>query len=371
MATASKSRMARTVSRKAVKPRLKNYVCIAIDSSGSMDHLRQQVVDTFNNLVRTAHANDQDTYISLVTFDGTATLKLMPAQAGNVREIGLGDYRPNGWTALWDGTGLAIETLEGMADADAPNVSHLVIVITDGGENQSRKYNASRLNDKIARLHETDRWTITFQVPPGMGVRFANQFGIPQGNVCEWEATQKGWAESEEKTSGGLTNFFGARSAGLCSVKNFYAPVTTDLSAAANAIKRQLVDVSSRYKVWTVGKESSVKDFVELKTRKPYVIGSTFYQLMKKEKIQPAKQILVAEKIGTKVFGGADAREVIGLPIDGKTHAQVTPGNHADYDVFVQSTSVNRILPRGTKVLFDTLRTTSLPPTWEATKKVA
>jgi hypothetical protein len=40
---------------------------------------------------------------------------------------------------------------------------------------------------------------------------------------------------------------------------------------------------------------------------------------------------------------------MIGLPAN--ADAKVEPGNHANYDIFVQSTSVNRKLPRGTKLI--------------------
>jgi hypothetical protein len=49
------------------------------------------------------------------------------------------------------------------------------------------------------------------------------------------------------------------------------------------------------------------------------------------------------------VYMGEDARRMLGLPTSGV--AKVRPGNHSSFDVFVQSTSLNRKLVRGTKLL--------------------
>jgi len=101
-------------------------------------------------------------------------------------------------------------------------------------------------------------------------------------------------------------------------------------------------------------KEEVIKDFVEKKTRRPYVIGTAYYQLMKTEKVQAGKGVILVEKGKPQVWAGQAARAMIGLPAG--SDAKVEPGNHANYDIYVQSTSVNRKLPRGTKlIVVDTL----------------
>lgn len=86
-----------------------------------------------------------------------------------------------------------------------------------------------------------------------------------------------------------------------------------------------------------------------LTTSGPYVKGCAFYQLTKPELVQKHKDLMVKEKTGRVLYGGQEVRKVLGLPEfqDGK----VTPGNHANYDVFVQSTANNRKLVRGTTVM--------------------
>jgi len=51
------------------------------------------------------------------------------------------------------------------------------------------------------------------------------------------------------------------------------------------------------------------------------------------------------------MFNGDKAREIAGIPV-GET-ARVSPENLSDYNVFVQSTSYNRVLKAGTKFLYE------------------
>jgi hypothetical protein len=250
-----------------------------------------------------------------------------------------------------------------------------VITITDGEENNSTPSSAvaaARVKALLFETQATDRWTFAFQLPFGQRDKFAAQYGVPKDNILEWAATDKGvevarqsLAASAQVTNSSMGQYFGARSMGMMSVKKFY-DTTTDLSqVTATAVKTKLDDISDRFKSYEVPKELPIKDFVEEKTKKEYVVGSTYYQLMKVEKVQPNKQILIQEKGKKAVWGGRDARHLIGLK-DGET-ARLRPGNHANYDIFVQSTSVNRKLPRGTKVLVDITQKTPLEPTWDHT----
>jgi hypothetical protein len=80
-----------------------------------------------------------------------------------------------------------------------------------------------------------------------------------------------------------------------------------------------------------------------------YAIGHGYYQLTKTETIQPRKQIVIREKQTNKVYGGDAARDILGLPRG--TAIRVKPNANPSYDVFVQSTSVNRKVLKGTDLI--------------------
>jgi hypothetical protein len=348
---------------KAKKP--KTYVAVVLDRSGSMDSIRAQTVKAFNDIVRTVRdrADEQEVAVTLVTFSNRSRFEFLNADPRTLKELTVDDFRCDGMTALLDAVGETTEKLKDVKDADDDNVSFLVLVVTDGDENMSSRFRQpGKLADLMRECQATDRWSFAFNVPPGRKDSFVRQFGIPSDNVREWEGNARGMEETSRATTTGLSNYFAARSKGTRSVASFY--VTADMSKVkAKDVKAKLDDISDRFKPFTVDRETPIREFVEKKTGKEYVIGSTFYQLTKTEKVQPQKNVLVQEKGKAAVWGGAEARDLIGLPRG--VEAKVTPGNLAAFDVFVQSTSPNRLLVRGTRVLVDTKKKKGDKPTWD------
>jgi len=160
------------------------------------------------------------------------------------------------------------------------------------------------------------------------------------------------------QTAAGLDNFFAARTAGKRSVRSFF----TDLSSVTRGdIQRNLTNVTGAYKKAVVtgvdctsldqhGNDTAIiQDFCN-KHFGEYAIGNAYYELMKKEKVQDHKQVVIEDRATGKMYGGPQARQMLGLPSLGMV--VVTPGDHGQYRIFVKSTSVNRKLVKGTEVLY-------------------
>lgn len=228
------------------------------------------------------------------------------------------------------------------------DVSFLVMVVTDGQENASIKWDAHSLAAKICNLQATDRWTFVFRVPRGYRLALA-RLGIPEGNILEWDQTERGVAAATVATEQAFTQYYSARSRGETMTKSFY---TTDLSnVKSSTVKAKLVDISKDVQFFNVTDTDQIKPFIEQKTGRGYVAGTAFYQLTKKEsEVQDYKQIALREKKSGKVYTGVEARNLLGLPHNGTV--MVAPGNHGMYDLFIESTSVNRKLLPGTQVLY-------------------
>lgn len=299
-------------------------VGLVVDESGSMVPFTKQVIEQFtkqyNDIPR---GND----VQILTFS---------EQVRSVRALTSSTYRPRGGTALWDAVDRAI------SDADDGSTPVLIIVLTDGEENQSVHTSASELSRRIRRLQATDRFTFAFMVPRGYKRALVNQLGIPEGNVTEWEQTDDGFNQVLGATSAATASYFTARSAGRKSVSTFYS----DASQVKPADIRQLTRLSNTA-VLTVPREMEIRTFIEDQGH-VYVPGRAAYQLTKPELVQADKSLFIMEKGKAGVYSG-DVRGLLGLP---DTDIKVVPGNHANFDIFVQSKSVNRKLVRGTKLLY-------------------
>jgi hypothetical protein len=139
-------------------------------------------------------------------------------------------------------------------------------------------------------------------------------------------------------------SFMQARRAGVRGTKQLFSITTPSLAE----VKVNLIPIKGKdFDLYNVGPEKCrIDEFVAESSGEPYRKGSAFYQLTKRETIQASKQIAIRGAKG--VYTGAAARQLLGLP---DYEVKVDPAHHKDYDVFVQSTSVNRNLMPNTQVL--------------------
>jgi hypothetical protein len=364
-----------STSQKKSKPKknIVNHIALVIDKSSSMSGLQSAVIENFGRLIDTISESQkqygQRTDVTQIVFGDHPTINFVGVNPENVQKLNVHTYSPYGSTALLDAVDEAVVEMKKHAahDNTDDDVSFLIIALTDGEENKSSRFGWS-VQDKACNFSKMlgtlgDRWTVTFQVPFGKKGAFVRDYKVPEGNVKEWEQTDAGMRETEQKTSGGTIAYYAARSLGATGSSTFFSPDLSKLKMAT--VKKTLDDLSDRYKRYEVDKEAVIDEFTAKKTKRDYVIGQTFYQLMKKEKVQKNKQVLIMEKGKAAVWGGDEARDLIQLPVG--ADATVIPGNHANYDIFIASTSVNRKLPRGTFVLIDTKKTKSDKPTWDHT----
>lgn len=349
-----------------------NHVGLVIDNSASMQSVagpaRRAINAIIDELRTSAEKTGQDTRVTLMLFgDSVGRPQFYNADASMLKQFE--HYHPDAsGTALWDAVGSATQWLQRGAIPGDDN-AFLLIVVTDGQDNCSIQYpsrNPVHLQHLIKQLNSTDRWTFTFQVPPGGTRAITERLGVPEGNVREWEQSARGTEEVATYARSGLVSYFATRSAGGTKMDNFYRK--TDLTGVSHRdLARNLDDLSGRFKIIKVAEKddgAAIRPFVELKAKMlSYVTGCAFYQLTKTEDVQPQKAVLIMPKGTDKIYGGQQARDMIGIG-QGST-VKVTPGDHAGFDVFVQSTSINRKLVGGTRVLVDTALTKGMKPTWD------
>lgn len=130
-----------------------------------------------------------------------------------------------------------------------------------------------------------------------------------------------------------------------------YSAGNTKLMTRNTGDTNDLVEVDpSRFQVLHVDHTIPIKDFV-LSTGARFKVGRGFYQLTKSEKVQERKEIVLVDKNTGDMWSGHAARDMIGLPYGER--GTVRPKYGFDYDVFIQSTSANRVLMGNTKFLYE------------------
>ena len=348
---AAAKRSAKTTASKNAKVPV-NHIALVVDRSASMGGIMKDVVKVFNDQLAAIKANakkdDQETFVSFYTFHSSVDKPLYFArQATAVKP--LKSIKLGGSTALFDAVGTAMTDLGKAKGSKESHVSFLVLALTDGAENASRKYR-NKLPKMIKDAQGTGRWSLAF-LTPKTGVTVLKRFGIPKGNIQDWAATAEGAKEAGERMRAGLESFFDARRGGKQAVSGFFK---ADLSkVSAKAVADNLVDTSNQFKRWDVKEEgANIRAFVDKKLagKGAYRAGSGYYELTKSELVQAKKEIAIRNNKSGAIFTGLAARAMLGFP-DGAAF-KVKPGEMGEFDVFIMSTSMNRVLVKGTTLLY-------------------
>lgn len=327
----------------------KTYFLFLNDESGSMSLLRTAAMRDFNTNIATLKDSAtkylQDTIVSMFTFGGSVRRKIVNSNPHVLTPIT--DWRASGGTPGREAIKQGIDMLKKLPDYDEKNVGFVVFVTTDGefDGDQYGGISTRALATELAALQRTERFTFVFRVPTG-GKRYLAGLGIPDGNIQEWDTTEAGMQASTVATAAAVDSFFATRATGKTSSTVFYANATqVDTS--------KLLDISKRTSLYVVEDYedgNQIRDFI-LRRRTRYLKGSAFYQLTKTEsRVGPGKMIAVRDRATGVVYAGKEARTMLGL--SSVDNIRLHPGDHGNYDLFIQSESVNRKLVKGTGVLY-------------------
>lgn len=325
-----------------------NHVGLVLDASGSMDGLSASTIKVADNqvhfLATRSKETDQETRMTVYTFDDKVKNVYYDKDVLRLPSIAK-DYRIGGQTALIDATMQAILDLKQTATIYGDH-AFLLYVLTDGYENASRKYASTTLRTTLDGL--PDNWTIAVLAPNQNSVFSLKQLGFPAGNIAVWETTQKGIEEVGRKIQAATDNYMTMRTQGVRSTRGLFDFDKADVKVAIQTGALKALN-KNEYGLYPVPYTGPIRDIVEQITGQPYKIGATYYQLTKSEEIQRQKQVAIQDKnVYGAVYTGAQARQILGLPDYGVTVRAV---DHPEYDIYIQSTSVNRKLLAGTNIL--------------------
>jgi hypothetical protein len=325
-----------------------NHVVLVLDRSISMRRHASKLIAVADAQIRhLAHMSeelDQETRVSVYVFGDDVQCLIYDKDV--LRLPSIADlYHIKGSTALCSATLKSLDDLDQTATLYGDH-AFLTYVLTDGQENRSSHTDRRNLPGRLSSL--PDNWTVALLVPDQTAVFDAKRFGFPAGNIAVWDANDDGGIEEGFATIRRATDtFMNNRSSGIRGSRSIFS--TGPEAVNTQTVRSNLTPLSKgAYYIVPVHQDSAIRDYIESRGLH-YELGSTYYQLTKKEKIQPQKKVAIREKATGKVYSGEHARDLLGLP--NSMHVEVRPNHNPDYDVFVQSTSVNRKLLANTEAL--------------------
>lgn len=189
------------------------HVLFVLDKSGSMERIRKETLDGVNEQVQELKKSEKGitTFVSLVTFDSEVKFLRWNVPLAEFQDLKEEEYVPDGMTAMLDGVGQSVSRLRNETKNSTNDVSHLVIIVSDGAENASSEYNWNTVAEIISKAKE-EHWTVTYMGANQDLSQVTKSLGIDQGNVSTWVTTTDGTNWAYSNMSGCLASYRSLRS---------------------------------------------------------------------------------------------------------------------------------------------------------------
>lgn len=160
------------------------HVTFVIDESGSMWSSTSDVIGGFEKTINEQkQVKDGKCAVSLFKFCNKVEEVFLMKDVNEVEKL---VYDPCGGTAMNDGIGTAIdkvgEVLAKMDESERPS-KNLVVIMTDGQENSSKKYSFSKVKEMIKHQEEKYNWTFVYMGSDLTDVKDAEALGLSKISV--------------------------------------------------------------------------------------------------------------------------------------------------------------------------------------------
>ncbi len=189
------------------------YIAVILDRSGSMAGVKHDTIGGFNAFLEEQRKAPGEALFTLVQFGNPRDFLETEVEVPFDRVPPLNEltYVPSSAsTALYDAIGRTIDAigarLRNRPEAERPG-KVLVMIQTDGQENDSRRYDRKKVAEMIKHQREKYNWDFAFIGATEGAVTDAIEIGIAQNFTTQYAATPQGTADILRAASIGTRNY--------------------------------------------------------------------------------------------------------------------------------------------------------------------
>lgn len=186
------------------------FIDFLLDETGSMSGFEAATIAGFRDFVNTQKELGGECYLTLSKFDSSSIRT--PYVNLSIDMVPTLTFYPGASTNLYDVIG------DRLTDVLAQNREgrSLVVILTDGGENASRRHNLDSVRSLITQATQREI-VVVYLGPSNSALQVGHNLGIPEGNVKAFEVANIGETMT---TLANATKAF--RSAATASTSNFF-----------------------------------------------------------------------------------------------------------------------------------------------------
>jgi uncharacterized protein YegL len=163
---------------------------VILDRSGSMANVRSDMEGGFNTLIEEQRKAEGKLLVSLYQFDDHFEVVYEGKSVHDVPPLSL---VPRGGTALNDALGIVITNtgyrLAAMPEAERPS-KVMVVIITDGHENASKKFSKAHIREIIAHQQGKYSWVFNYLGADINAEEAAAEYSIPTSGALSLRKTK-------------------------------------------------------------------------------------------------------------------------------------------------------------------------------------
>jgi uncharacterized protein YegL len=206
------------------------HISMILDRSGSMAACAGETINAVNKYLADARKDDalKEADFDLTIFDNASIDSIRAGAPITIKDITAEDFVPRGYTPLYDAIGRGIDSLDARL-ARSGSSKAVLVVVTDGMENASRKYNHASITELI-NDRQAKGWLVIFL---GAGLDAA-----VQGTALGIRAARTANIGTDAKSLAGVaanTYAMSARYARAASTREFMESGEAQFSAADRA----------------------------------------------------------------------------------------------------------------------------------------
>lgn len=161
-----------------------------LDRSGSMGSIAEYVVQGFDEFIAEQRKEKGQATMTLVQFDGEDIHDVLidAKPLDRVRSIA-GRFAPRGMTPLYDAIAVMLDRAEAhLKHSGGESADQLVVIMTDGLENASRRWTAPAIFERIEGLRKAG-WTFVFAGANQDSYATGSAIGVVEGNTTNFTAS--------------------------------------------------------------------------------------------------------------------------------------------------------------------------------------
>lgn len=166
-----------------------------LDKSGSMCGMEGDTIGGFNSTIAKQRKMGGQVYVSTVLFSNESEVAHDRVTIDKIEAMTEDDFVVGGCTALYDAVGGAIHHIGNVHKYARPEdvPEHTIfVIITDGMENCSHRYSATRVKEMIERQQEKYGWEFIFLAANIDATATAETIGIRRDRSANYRQTSEG-----------------------------------------------------------------------------------------------------------------------------------------------------------------------------------